>query len=71
MTTILENENKPTDSIYGTNEKETKIFFTFFFVLFFVVFARNLILDQPIDSYTAIVTTLLITIWFGLSLVIS
>lgn len=69
MSTILESDTKPETNIYGTNEKEIKILFTFFFVLFFVNFGRNILLNKEVEPYEVIVMTILVVLWYGLSLV--
>ena len=71
MATLLLNEDRPADSIYATNEKEVTLVFTFFFVLFFIQFGRKMLLNEPINSYHVIVMTVLIMIWYGLSIVLS
>ena len=71
MSTLLAGSNRPEDSIYGTNEKEVTLFFTFFFVLFFVQFGRQMLLNESINSYNVIVMTVLIMIWYGTSLMLS
>jgi hypothetical protein len=71
MSTLLAGDNRPDDSIYGANEKEITLLFTFFFVLFFFQFIRKMLLNQTIEPYEVIVTTVLIMIWYGASLMIA
>jgi hypothetical protein len=63
--------NEPRDNIYGPSEKISSILFAFFFVLFFVQFGIKMLLNEEINSYETIVTTVLITTWYGLSLMMS
>jgi hypothetical protein len=72
MSSILPfNDNMPKYSIYGENDKSTAIIFTFFFVLFFALFLRSIILGENIDSQNFIILTIIIVLWYGLSVVIS
>lgn len=63
---LLETSHSPKDSIYTANEKQISLVFTFFFVLFFVQFGRKMLLNEPIDG-NILTTTILIIIWYGLS----
>lgn len=55
---------------YNKNERASNLFITFIFVLFFFQFARNFILEKPINKRLALFQTILILVWYGLSMVI-
>jgi hypothetical protein len=56
---------------YTGSEKGANLFITFIFVIFFFQFFRNFVLEQPIDKQTVLIQTILILIWYGLTLMIT
>lgn len=58
----------PSDTFAGAGEKEAKLLITFLFVLFFFQYGRKIMLAQEINMYDIMVTTVLVLMWYGLSL---
>jgi hypothetical protein len=56
---------------YTSSEKGANLFITFIFILFFFQFFRNFILEQPIEKQIVFIQTILISIWYGLTLMIT
>lgn len=68
MLTTLTNRR----SRYYTNqERGANLFITFLFVLFFFQFFRNFILEKPVNKQFVLTQTVLILLWYGLTLMIS
>lgn len=67
MLTTLKNKN----SKYYTNyENASNLLVTFLFVLFFFQFLRNFILFKPVNKQIILIQTILILLWYGLSIMI-
>ena len=56
---------------YTNSEKGANLFITLIFVMFFFQFFRNFVLEQSIDKQTVLIQTILISIWYGLTLMIT
>jgi hypothetical protein len=60
-------------TLYNTSsaEKGSDLFITFLFIIFFFQFFRNFLLEKTIDSKTIFTQTIIILIWYGLTLMIT
>lgn len=61
-------EHTPGDTFAGASQKEAKLLITFLFVLFFFQYGRKIMLAQEINMYDIMVTTVLVLLWYGMSL---
>ena len=52
-------------------EKGSDLFITFLFIIFFFQFFRNFLLEKTADSKTIFTQTIIILIWYGLTLMIT
>jgi hypothetical protein len=52
-------------------EKGSDLFITFLFIIFFFQFFRNFLLEKIVDSKTIFTQTIIILIWYGLTLMIT
>jgi hypothetical protein len=52
-------------------EKGSDLFITFLFIIFFFQFFRNFLLEKTVDSKTIFTQTIIILIWYGLTLMIT
>ena len=56
---------------YTSQERGTNLFITFLYVLFFFQFFRNAVLGKQVDKYIVLTQTILVLIWYGLSIIIT
>lgn len=68
MLTTLTNRRS---QYYTNQERAANLFITFLFVLFFFQFFRNFILENPVNKQFVLTQTVLILLWYGLTLMIS
>ncbi len=59
------------DTLARSDQKEVKIFITFLFLIFFFTIGRSAVLGEPSDSYEVMVTTILVMMWYGLTMLMS
>ena len=52
-------------------EKGSDLFITFLFIIFFFQFFRNFLLEKTVDGKTIFTQTIIILIWYGLTLMIT
>jgi hypothetical protein len=52
-------------------EKGSDLFITFLFIIFFFKFFRNFLLEKTVDGKTIFTQTIIILIWYGLTLMIT
>jgi hypothetical protein len=55
----------------SSSEKGSDLFITFLFIIFFFQFFRNFLLEKTVDSKTIFTQTIIILIWYGLTLMIT
>jgi hypothetical protein len=60
-----------TFSVTGASIRTTRLFITFFFAIFFFGYVRTMLINEPLNMYDIMVTAILITIWYGMSLMVS
>ena len=60
-------------TLSNTSSLETgsDLFITFLFIIFFFQFFRNFLLEKTVDSKTIFTQTIIILIWYGLTLMIT
>lgn len=68
MLTTLTNRRS---QFYTNQERGANLFVTFLFVLFFFQFIRNFILEKPVNKQFVLTQTILILLWYGLTLTIT
>lgn len=67
LTTLTNRRSK----YYTNQERGANLFVTFLFVLFFFQFFRNFILEKPVNKEIVLIQTVLILLWYGLTLTIT
>lgn len=55
-------------TVTGASQRTVKLFISFFFAIFFFGYIRGIFLNETLNMYDIIVTAILLTIWYGLSL---
>ena len=68
---MLTNLSNIRSQFYTSHERAANLFVTFIFVIFFFQFFRNFILEKPVSGHNILAQTMLIMVWYGLTLMIT
>ena len=68
---MLTNLSNRRSKYYTNQQRGLNLFITFLFVLFFFQFFRNFILEKPVNKQFVLTQTILILLWYGLTLTIT
>jgi len=68
---MLTNLSNSRSGYYTNKQRSVNLFITFLFVLFFFQFFRNFMLEKTVNKKVVLTQTILVLIWYGLTIIIT